>query len=147
MSENVPAAVFELARARSELIDTFARAEAAVRTRLISVELQPKQVLSQSTDLLGKQPASPKYSKKEKAVVEAALARLKGMQTIRCDLVHGIMQWVKFDGHEQACFINVQGVSRLGCPARLMTVENMQAASADLRDLIGTIAPVKPQLL
>lgn len=141
MSAPIPAAQFDLHVARSTLLDAFSSAEGAVRRRAAALGHEPKSVFTQNIDLILKSTPNPRYSKKDKAKVDAALSELRTMHGLRCDIVHGRMSLVRIDNAELACFVNAQKVGPNASVALLMSRQQLEDTARSLHDLAGIVAP------
>ena len=144
MAANIPAEHVDLALARSEFIDAYNAADAAVRAVLTALGSEPKQLLCHNIDQLSKLPAAPNYSKERRSKIAASLAELRQLQSVRCDLVHGQMEILTIDGAAHALFANVQKQSIVGRAGLLLTLVEMQASRDKLRRIATQL--VRPAL-
>ncbi len=93
--------------ARSNLIDSFADAEAVIVALLKRSGAKPNgEMLGQKIELLRAAKPSPHYSKSQRAKVSPLLDKLERMLEIRNDIVHGKLQIAEVAGQFSAIFVN-----------------------------------------
>jgi hypothetical protein len=132
MSAIVPAVVFEMHMARSRLIDAYNAADLALRERMRAMRLAEKQLISQNIEAIAKVAVGPQYSKNAKKRADEQLQALRGLQQIRCDVVHSRMQILHVEGSPHALFSNVQNQARIGRQGLLLTLAELEQCEAAL---------------
>ncbi len=143
MSIEIPAAHFHdtisagdvLKVARSDFIEAFNAVDSAVRARLIALEEKPHPMLGQNVDALRKVQPAPQYAKAEKARVDALLTRFAPLQSLRCDVVHGSMEFAAIGQVEYGLFANVQSQPAIGRKVLMVTVEELRERTCELSAL------------
>ena len=130
--------------ARSAFIDAFVTVETAVINRLKASDAKLAGLFGQNLDLLRKIPASPRYSKAERASVHAALEELAEVQAVRCDVVHGRLNPVRIDGELRACLINPQRQTER-CPlVRLISLAEFGLMTVRLLAIAQKLGEARP---
>lgn len=143
MSIEVPAAHFspgatnvdDLKIARNDFIEAHNVVDAAIRAKLISFSVKPQPLVGQNVEALRKIEPSPQYSKAEKTKVGDLLNRFAPLQSLRCDLVHGLMDFAAINGEHYALFANVQSQPLIGRKVVVLTLTQLREGIAELNSL------------
>ncbi len=112
--------------ARSNLLDAFADAEAAIVALLKRSGAKPNgEMLGQKIELLRAAKPSPHYSKTQRAKVGPLLDKLEQMLEIRNDIVHGKLQIAEIAGQYSAIFVNTRDARELAPRVRMIGLSAM----------------------
>ena len=128
----------DLQIARSDLLDSFARAEAAI------VILEEKRGLKQNTASLGlKIGRLRKLADKDELGLDiVVLDQLTILNEIRTEIVHRPMNVVQLHGEAQALFVGGVEECQLPPTARVVTLRQFKTMATDLKNLSDQIRKV-----
>lgn len=128
----------DLQIARSELLDAFAGAEAAI------VNLEEKRGLKQNTASLGlKIGRLRKLADKAELGLDAiVLDQLTTLNEIRTEIVHRQMNVVQLHGEPQALFVGGTEGCKLPPTARVVSLSRFKAMATELKNLSNQIRKV-----
>lgn len=127
---------FEMAVARSQFLDAYNGADAALRRRMAEHGLVVNNQMGQNIKLLQEVAPSPTYSKEIKKRVDTLLTYLVAIQPIRCDIVHGLAEVYSKGSEHFQFFANVQQQPTDSAVGRMLSLDNIRHYT----DLLAKIA-------
>jgi len=105
---------------------------------MLGISAEP--MFAQNVEKLRKAPATSQFSKKDRAALHEALAKLSDLWVLRCDAAHGRLSILDVDGSIFGCIVNPLRAAAHGRPALLVTASELDAASEMMRELAREVS-------
>lgn len=139
MSKIDPQASFTFEIYRSRFTDAYASVDRAINERLLRLKAKIQSNHAANVRALKKAEPAPQLSKSAKGKIDQALSQLEQLQIIRNAVAHGQMMALKFEGQDQALFVNAFQPSTLATNAILLSQTQFNQLIKSLESIAKTI--------